>query len=251
MGGIVHNRMLIKGKKAESDQIEDRVQEDPDDIDEVPVETDILKRDMALGSEGPLGNLKEEAPENQQHADTNVRTMKSRQGKEGGAVDTPFVEPESLMIELCPFDALESHERGAHQSCEKHPAGSGLPFLHGHLGKVINKGTTDQNDRVDARQELGHRRKFDSITEIRWPGSSPLSKHEICRNQSAEKKGLRAKEDAHAELTDRRRSGRSGMMIMIGNLRNHRRMKEGGGVVGSIVHLEKFNKPRQARVVSS
>ena len=41
------------------------------------------------------------------------------------------------------------------------------------------------------------------------------------------------------------------MMIMIGNLRDHRRVKEGGVVVGSIVHLEKFNKPRQVRAVSS
>ena len=65
MGGIAHTQFLIEGNKTGSDQIEDRVKEDPNDIDEVPIETDVLKRDMPVGSEKLLGHLELEAPEDQ------------------------------------------------------------------------------------------------------------------------------------------------------------------------------------------
>ena len=100
--------------------------------------------------------------------------MKSGKGEEGGTVNTAFVEPEALVVEFGPFDALKTDKSCSHHGCQKQPTGPGLPFLHRHLGKVIGKRTADKNDGVDARQKLRHGWKLDPVTEVRRPGTCSL-----------------------------------------------------------------------------
>lgn len=202
----------------------------------MPVEADIFKRNMALRSKGPLGNLKKEAPEDQEDANDYVGPMKSREREESGTVDASLVEPEPFVVELRPFDTLESHECGPHQGGKEHPAGAGLPFLNRYLGEMIDKGTTDQDDSVDTRQELGHWGKLDPVTKVRWPGTCSLPEHEVGSDQSTEKQRLGTEENAHPEFASCRWSRRGGMMIMLGNLRNHGRVKEGRVVKGGVIH---------------
>ena len=126
---------------------------------------------MTLWSEGSLGDLEEEAPENEEHSDADVRTMESGQGEEGGTVYPTLVEPKTFMVKLRPLNTLEPDEGGAHHGGKKHPTGSRLPLLHRYFCEVIDKGAADKDDRVDTREELGHRRELDAIAEIWGPCS--------------------------------------------------------------------------------
>ena len=91
--------------------IQNREEEHPDDVNEVPIQTCAVKKTVL-----PRGDFPHERPDQcsdeQDHTDQNVKTVKTGQHEEARAHDTGSVEPEPLTTETGPLKSLIGQKRG-------------------------------------------------------------------------------------------------------------------------------------------
>src|SRR6516165_5841674 len=90
--------------------VENREQEDPDDIDEVPVKTCALEESMFLRCyvahhcSNQRGNQKE-------NTDQHVAAVEPREHEETGAHYASCIKPEAFMMEMDPLERLIGEEQ--------------------------------------------------------------------------------------------------------------------------------------------
>lgn len=92
------------------EDVEDGEEEDPDDINEVPIEADVIKRGGAPGPVVAREELAEKAPENQKDSDKHVGAVKAGHHEKAGAVNPVFVKPKSFVVEVIPLPSLHGKE---------------------------------------------------------------------------------------------------------------------------------------------
>src|SRR4029453_15941750 len=85
------------------DDVEDGEEEDPDDIDKVPIETDIIERGSAPRSVVAGEKLTQKAPRDEHDANKHVRAVETSHHEEAGTVNAMLVEPEPFMMEVVPL----------------------------------------------------------------------------------------------------------------------------------------------------
>ena len=194
----------MPGRAGLSDIVEQRQNEEPHDIYKVPVEGDIVQGDVASRSEAASEKLAQEAPQNEENSDGYMEAMEAGNHKEARAINAARVEPETFMVEMPPFVALEADEQGAESDRNKEPTESGLSFLHGHLPHVKGATAENEKDRVDRSEQ---ERKVGDILGWRpgvacLPGESILrpAEHKVTAKKTSEEHALGYQEHDHAEL---------------------------------------------------
>jgi hypothetical protein len=91
---------------ADLDDVEDGEEEDPDDINKVPIETDVIEGSGPSWSVISREELTKETPQNEHYPDKDMRSVKAGHDKEAGTINSMLVEPEALMMEVVPLPCL-------------------------------------------------------------------------------------------------------------------------------------------------
>ncbi len=101
-------------EKVALQNIENREQEHPHDINKVPIKAGTLEEPMLLGRDVP-GERSDQTNDQEDHADGDVTAVKSCEHEEAGAHDPRRVEPESFVKEVLPFIGLVTKEQRTQQ----------------------------------------------------------------------------------------------------------------------------------------
>src|SRR3546814_2520464 len=113
-----------------SPEVEESEDEDPDEVDEVPVEAGDL--DGRIVARAVVMAAPDLGGDNQQHdhAGRDVEAVKAGDHEEGGAelLRAPGIAPgaDALVDELGPFEGLHGHERRAESGGGEHQGGRDL-----------------------------------------------------------------------------------------------------------------------------
>src|ERR1700734_891284 len=92
--------------------IQNRKQEHPHDIDKVPVETDALEESMFMGTY-VSGHCSDESDNQQDHTDGNVTSVKPGEHEETGSHDAGGIKPETFVVKVPPFISLVTEKERA------------------------------------------------------------------------------------------------------------------------------------------
>ena len=160
----------MPGRAWISDIVEQRQNEQPDDVHEMPVESDVVERDVAGRREAAGKKLAEKAPEDEQNANGHMESVETRDDKKARAINTARVEPKSFVVKMPPFVALEADEQGAKGDRHKKPAETGFSFENRNLTHVEGATARDEEDGIDRGEQ--QREVGDIMT--RWPSVACL-----------------------------------------------------------------------------
>ena len=162
----------MPGRAETSDIVEQRQNKQPDDVHEVPVESDVVERDVAGRCETASKKLAEKAPEDEKNADGYMESVETRDDKKARAIDTACVEPKSFVVKMPPFVALEADKQGAKGDRHEKPAEAGFSFENRNLTHVEGATARDEEDGIDRSEqkwESGHiRTRWPSVAWLPW-----------------------------------------------------------------------------------
>ena len=137
------------------DDVEDGEEEDPDDIDEMPIETDIIKRGSAPRSIISGEKLTEKAPQDEQDANKHVRAVESSHHEKAGTVNAMFVEPEPFMMEVLPLPGLHRQEDRTGDDGGKKPDKSRLSLLFDRGFRAMEQeAAADKNNCISDHDQI-------------------------------------------------------------------------------------------------
>ncbi len=94
--------------------IQNREQEHPHDIDKVPVKTDALEESMFMGTYFS-GYCSDESDNQQDHTDRNVTSVKPGEHEETGSHDASGIKPETFVVKVPPLVSLVTEKERAQQ----------------------------------------------------------------------------------------------------------------------------------------
>ena len=92
--------------------IQNREQEYPDDINKVPIKASALEESMLLGCD-ITGERSDQTSDQEDHADGDVTAVKSGEHEKTGAHDPRRIEPEPFVKKVPPFIGLVAEEERA------------------------------------------------------------------------------------------------------------------------------------------
>ncbi len=194
----------IPGRAWISDIVEQCENKQPDDIHEVPVESDVVERDMAGRCEAASKKLAEKAPEDQQNADGHMESVETGDDKKAGAINTACVEPESFVVKMPPFVALEADEQGAEGDRHKKPAEAGFSFENRNLTHVEGATARDEEDGIDRseqKREVGDvRTRWPSVACLPWEAVPRPAEDKISAKKPSEEHAFGNQKHDHAEF---------------------------------------------------
>ncbi len=170
----------------------------------MPIQPDVVKRDMSRRGVAPGQDLTQQTVGNQQNSDHNVHAMESRDQEKRGAINSTLIEPEAFMMKVGPLINLKSHEDQPQKQRRDQPKNAGFSFFDRILRPVIGEAA--------AHKEKGGDKGFLPwqlrITFAWGPGMARLPgksifrppKNKVAAEQSGKKHGLGCKENDHSKL---------------------------------------------------
>lgn len=203
-----------------SDPVEEDEEEDPDDINEVPVEGDVLKRNVVRWGEAAGEDLAEETPEDQQDANGYVHTVKACDDEKRGTVDPVGIKPQAFVMEVGPFVALDTDKCRSEKNRQEEEAEAGFALFDSDLAEVECDTAREEKHGVDRGQKNREVRSACGGPDvIGLPGETVAGQpqHDIGTDQAREEHPLGDQENDHPELAGRGRSGGVFLMRFVGD----------------------------------
>src|ERR1700740_3014470 len=99
----------VRERKIALQNIQNREQEHPHDINKVPIKAGALEEPMLLGRD-VTGECSDQTNNQEDHADGDVTAVKSGEHEKAAAHDPRRIEPESFVKEVLPFIGLVAEE---------------------------------------------------------------------------------------------------------------------------------------------
>lgn len=194
----------IPGRAGISDIVEQRQNKEPDDVHEVPIESDIVERDMVGRSEAAGKKLAEKAPEDKQNADRHMEAVETSDDKKAGAINAACVEPESFVMKVPPFIALEADEQGAKGNRHEKPTEAGFSFQNRNLTHVkcaTARNEEDGIDRGEQKREVGDiRTRRPSMACLPWETILRPAEDKISAKKPSEEHAFGNQKHDHPEF---------------------------------------------------